>query len=35
MIANDIVLYFSIIVAVCVTIWAVVLIRAYDNIDKD
>lgn len=35
MIANDIVLYFSIIVAVLVTIWAVVLIRAYDNIDKD
>ena len=34
MVTNDIVLYFSIVVAVCVTIWAVVLIRAYDNIDK-
>lgn len=33
--ANNIVLYFSIFVAICVTIWAVVLIKAYDNIDKD
>ena len=35
MIANDIILYFSVIVAICVTIWAIVLIRAYDSIDKE
>lgn len=35
MVANNIVLYFSIIVTICVTIWAIILIRAYDNIDKD
>lgn len=34
MVANDVVLYFSVFVAICVTIWAVVLIRAYDSIDK-
>jgi len=32
--ANDVVLYFSIFIAVCVTIWAIVVIRAYDGIDK-
>ncbi len=34
MVANDIILYFSIFVTVCVTIWAIVLIRTYDSIDK-
>lgn len=33
--ANNIVLYFSIFVAICVVIWAIVIIRAYDKIDKD
>lgn len=33
--ANDIVLYFSIIVSVCVVIWAFIFIRAYDRIDKN
>lgn len=33
--ANSIVLYFSIIVAVLVAIWAIVIIRAYDKIGKD
>ena len=33
--ANDIVLYFSGFVALCVVIWAVVIIRAYDRIDRD
>lgn len=31
---NDIVLYFSIFVAICVTVWAIVVIIAYDGIDK-
>lgn len=34
MIANDIVLWFSIIVVVLVVIWAVVVIRTYNNIGK-
>jgi hypothetical protein len=33
--ANNIVLYFSVIVAVLVAIWAIVIIRAYDKIGKD
>ena len=33
--ANDIILYFSIVVAVCVGIWAVAMIRAFDKADKD
>lgn len=33
--ANDIVLYFSFFVAFCVVVWAIVIIRAYDKIDKD
>ncbi len=33
--ANNIVLYFSLIVAVFVAIWAIVIIRAYDKIGKD
>ena len=32
--ANNIVFYFSLIVAVCVTLWAIVMIKAYDKIDK-
>lgn len=32
--ANDIVFWFSIIVSGLVAIWAVVIIRAYNNIDK-
>ena len=33
--ANDIVLYFSIAVSICVVIWAVWIIRAYTKIDRD
>jgi hypothetical protein len=33
--ANDIVFWFSIVVAIMVAIWAVVVIRAYDRIDKN
>jgi hypothetical protein len=32
--ANDIVIYFSVFVSVCVVIWAVLIIRAYDKVDK-
>jgi hypothetical protein len=32
--ANNIVFWFSIIVSVLVVIWAIVVIRAYDQIDK-
>lgn len=35
MVANDIVLYFSLIVAVIVAIWAIIIIRAYDKIGKN
>lgn len=35
MIANDIVLYFSLFVAVCVIIWAIIVIRTYNRIGKD
>ena len=33
--ANDIVLYFSIFVSICVVIWAILAIRAYDKVDRD
>ncbi len=33
--ANDIILYFSIFISVCVVIWAVLIIRAYNKIDRD
>jgi len=33
--ANDIVFYFSLIVAVFVAIWAIIIIRAYDKVDKN
>jgi hypothetical protein len=33
--ANDIVLNFSILVAIFVAIWAIIIIRAYDKIDKN
>jgi len=32
---NDIVFWFSFFVGICVTIWAVVVIRAYLKIGKD
>ena len=32
---NNNVFYFSLIVAVCVTLWEIVMIKAYDKIDKD
>jgi hypothetical protein len=35
MAANDIVLWFSVVVIVLVVLWAVLMIRAYDKIDKD
>jgi hypothetical protein len=35
MVANDIVLYFSLIVAVIVAIWAIIIIKAYDKIGKN
>ena len=33
--ANDIVLWFSGIVSICVVIWAIVVIRTYNKIDQD
>jgi len=33
--ANNIVFYFSLIVTVFVAIWAIIIIRAYDKIDKN
>jgi len=33
--ANDIVFWFSIVVAIFITIWAIVVIRAYNRIGKD
>lgn len=33
--ANNIVLYFSVFVSVCVVIWALIFIRAYDRIGRD
>jgi len=35
MVANDIVLWFSIIVITLVILWAVVMIRAYNKIGKN
>ena len=32
--ANDIVIYFSVFVSVCIIIWAVWIIRAYDKIGR-
>jgi hypothetical protein len=32
---NDIIIWFSAVVSVCVVVWAVVAIRAYDKIDKE
>lgn len=33
--ANNIVLWFSIVVSILVVVWAVMVIRAYDQIDKN
>jgi hypothetical protein len=33
--ANNIVFWFSIIVSILVVIWALIVIRAYDQIDKN
>jgi len=33
--ANNIVFWFSIIVSVLVVIWALIVIRAYDQVDKN
>ena len=33
--ANDLVLWFSVVVFVLVGIWAIVMIRAYNQIDKN
>ncbi len=33
--ANDIILYSSIVIAIIVFLWAFILIRAFDKIDKD
>jgi hypothetical protein len=33
--ANDIVFWFSGVVSFCVIIWAIVIIRAYDKVDRD
>ena len=33
--ANNIVLWFSIIVSICVTIWAIFMIRAYNKNQND
>lgn len=33
--ANAIVFWFSGFVAVCVVIWAIIVIRAYDKVDRD
>lgn len=33
--ANDIVIYFSVFISVCIVIWAVWLIRTFDKIGKD
>ncbi len=33
--ANDIVFWFSVFVSFCVIIWAVLIIRAYNKIDRD
>jgi hypothetical protein len=35
MAANDIVLWFSVIVIALVVLWALLMIRAYDKADKD
>ena len=35
MVANDIVLWFSVVVIALVTLWAVLVIRAYNKIGKD
>lgn len=32
--ANDIIFSFSIFVSVCVVIWAILIIRAYNKIDR-
>jgi len=33
--ANEIVLWFSVVVIALVVLWAVLMIRAYDRIDKE
>jgi predicted nucleic acid-binding Zn ribbon protein len=33
--ANDIILWFSIVVIALVILWAVLMIRAYDKVDKE
>ncbi len=32
--ANDIVIYFSVFVSVCIVAWAIWVIRLYDKVDK-
>jgi len=32
---NDVVFWFSLVVSICVVIWAIVAIRAYDKVDRD
>lgn len=34
MVANEIIIWFSGLVSLCVVIWAVLVIRAYDKIDR-
>ncbi|MFT4611240.1 MAG: hypothetical protein ACI9OT_000605, partial [Gammaproteobacteria bacterium] len=33
--ANDIVIYFSVFVSVCIMLWAIWLIRTFDKIGRD
>lgn len=33
--ANEIIIWFSVFVSICVVIWAVLVIRAYDKIDRE
>ena len=35
MVANDIVLWFSIVVIVLVALWALLMIRAYNKVEKN
>ncbi len=35
MVADDIVFWFSVIVVICVAIWAFLMIRAYNRVSKD
>lgn len=33
--ANEIIITFSVFVSICVVIWAILAIRAYDKIDRE